>query len=253
MKIPLNRLTDFLDRTLQNQAFTDASHNGLQLANRGSVSSVVVGVDASLRLLQAAKQEGADLVLCHHGLSWGDSLKRLTGLNYELVSFAITHNIAIYAAHLPLDAHLKYGNNAQLAKTLKLQQIKPAFNYHGNTIGVTGVLPKTITFETFCKTVGEAISPDYRALAFGPQKIRKIGIVSGGAAEMVAEAKELGLDAFLTGEPSLQGYNLAENLHMNAIFAGHYATEITGVRALAALLTRQFGIPSTVLDFKITY
>jgi dinuclear metal center YbgI/SA1388 family protein len=253
MKIPLARLTQFLDQTLQNHAFTDASHNGLQLANRGTVSSIVVGVDASLRLLQTAKEEGADFVLCHHGLSWGDSLKRLTGLNYELVSFAITHNIAVYASHLPLDAHPVYGNNAQLAKILKLQQVKPAFNYHGNTIGVTGVLPKTTAFETFCETVGLTVSPDYRALAFGPQKVRKIGIVSGGAAEMIAEAKELGLDAFLTGEPSLQGYILAENLEMNALFAGHYATEITGVRALASLLARQFGIPATVIDFKITY
>lgn len=253
MKIPLNRLTQFLDQTLHNQAFTDSSNNGLQIANRGTVSSIVVGVDASLRLLQAAKDEGADFVLCHHGLSWGDSLKRLTELNYELVSFAITNNIAVYASHLPLDAHPKYGNNAQLAKLLKLQQVKPAFNYHGNTIGVIGVLPKTIAFETFCETVGLTVSPDYRALAFGPQKIRKIGIVSGGAAEMIAEAKELGLDAFLTGEPSLQGYILAENLKMNAVFAGHYATEITGVRSLANLLTRKLGVSSTVIDFKITY
>jgi dinuclear metal center YbgI/SA1388 family protein len=253
MSIPLQRMTQFLDRTLQNQAFTDSSNNGLQIANCGKVSSIVVGVDASLRLLQAAKDEGADFVLCHHGLSWGDSLKRLTGLNYELVSFAITHNIAVYASHLPLDAHPHYGNNAQLAKLLKLQQVKPAFEYHGNTIGVTGVLPKTITFEEFCATVGTTISPDYRALAFGPKKIRKIGIVSGGAAEMIADAQELGLDAFLTGEPTLQGYTQAENLKMNAVFAGHYATELTGVRALATLLTRQFGVSSTVIDFKITY
>ncbi len=253
MSIPLHGISQFLDRTLQNQLFTDSSNNGLQIANRGAVSSIVVGVDASLRLLQAAKDEGADFVLCHHGLSWGDSLKRLTGLNYELVSFAITHNIAVYASHLPLDAHPQVGNNAQLAKLLKLQKVKPAFQYHGNTIGVTGILPKMSTFEAFCETIGTTVSPDYRALAFGPQKIRKIGIVSGGGAEMIAEAKELGLDAFLTGEPTLQGYTQAENLKMNAVFAGHYATEITGVRALASLLTRQFGVPSTVIDFKITY
>lgn len=253
MSIPLQRVTQFLDRTLQNQSFTDSSNNGLQIENRGAVSSIVVGVDASLRLLQAAKDEGADFVLCHHGLSWGDSLKRLTGLNYELASFAITNNIAVYASHLPLDAHPQYGNNAQLAKLLKLQQVKPAFQYHGNTIGVTGVLPKAITFEAFCATVGTTISPDYRALAFGPKKIRTIGIVSGGAAEMITDAQELGLDAFLTGEPSLQGYTQAENLKMNAVFAGHYATEITGVRSLANLLTRQFGVSSTVIDFKITY
>ena len=253
MSLSLQRIAQFLDHTLQNNAFTDSSNNGLQIANAGSVSSIAVGVDASLRFLQAAHEQGTDFVICHHGLSWADSLKRITDLNYELVSFAITHNIAVYASHLPLDAHPLYGNNAQLAKILKLGHIKPAFSYHENTIGVTGTLPKALAFADFCALIGQHVSSTYQALDFGPKKVKKIGIVSGGGADMIAEAKALGVDVFLTGEPSLQGYNQAENLKMNAVFAGHYATELTGVRALANLLTRKFRLPSTVIDFNITY
>jgi dinuclear metal center YbgI/SA1388 family protein len=246
-------MTQFLDHVLQNNAFTDSSHNGLQIANKGSVTSIAVGVDASLRFLQAAHEQGADFVICHHGLSWADSLKRITELNYDLVSFAITHNIAVYASHLPLDAHPLYGNNVQLAKMLKLGQVKPAFFYHGNTIGVIGTLPKALAFTDFCKRIGHQITSHYQALAFGPKIVKRIGIVSGGGADMIAESKALGVDVFLTGEPSLQGYNLAENLKINAIFAGHYATELTGVRALANLVTRKLRLPSTVIDFNITY
>jgi dinuclear metal center YbgI/SA1388 family protein len=253
MSLSLQRLTQFLDNTLQNNSFTDSSNNGLQIANKGSVSSIAVGVDASLRFLQAAYEQGADFVICHHGLSWADSLKRITDLNYDLVSFAITRNIAVYASHLPLDAHPLYGNNVQLAKMLKLGHIEPAFSYHGNTIGVTGVLPRALAFTDFCKLIGHQISPTYQALDFGPKKVKRIGIVSGGGADMIAEAKALGVDLFLTGEPSLQGYTQAENLKMNAVFAGHYATELTGVRALANLLTRKFKLPSTIIDFNITY
>jgi dinuclear metal center YbgI/SA1388 family protein len=253
MSLSLQRVTRFLDNTLQNNAFTDSSNNGLQIANQGSVSSIAVGVDASLRFLQAAHEQGADFVICHHGLSWADSLKHITELNYELVSFAITHNIAVYASHLPLDAHPLYGNNAQLAKLLKLKTVEPAFSYHGNTIGVTGTLPRALAFTDFCALIGQHVASDYRALDFGPKKVQKIGIVSGGGSDMIAEAKTLGIDVFLTGEPSLQGYNLAENLKMNVLFAGHYATELTGVRALAALVTRKLRVPSTVIDFNITY
>ena len=253
MSIHLQRVTRFLDNTLQNNAFTDSSNNGLQIANQGSVSSIAVGVDASLRFLQAAHEQGADFVICHHGLSWADSLKRITELNYELVAFAITHNIAVYASHLPLDAHPLYGNNAQLAKLLKLKNVEPAFSYHGNIIGVTGSLPKPIAFTDFCALVKQHLVCESRALDFGPKRVHKIGIVSGGGSDMIDEAKALGVDAFLTGEPSLQGYTLAENLKMNALFAGHYATELTGVRALANLVTRKLRVPSTVIDFNIAY
>jgi dinuclear metal center YbgI/SA1388 family protein len=253
MKKDLALLTDLLDSTLNIGAFSDASNNGLQLANSGTVSRVLTGVDASLRLLQEAAARGADCVVCHHGLSWGDSLKRLTGLNHRLVSFAIEHDIAVYAAHLPLDAHPRYGNNAQLCKALGLTRLTPAFAYHGETIGFAASYAKAIPFEIFCDLVRKAVNPDLRALAFGSRTVKTVGVVSGGASDMIGQSADLGLDAYLTGEPSLLGYNLAENLMQNVIFAGHYATETFGVHALAALITRRLKLPTDFVDFKITY
>jgi len=243
----------FLDDTLRTDAIRDTSNNGLQIANSGTASQIAVGVDASLRFLQAAAQQGADFVVCHHGISWCDSLKRITGLNYEIVAFAIRHNIALYASHLPLDAHPLYGNNAQLCKALGLMRIKPAFAYHGETIGFIGHLPKAVPFKTFCAGVSGKVNADCRSVAFGKAAVRTIGVVSGGAADMVEQAAALGVDAFVTGEPSLQGYNQAENLGMNVVFAGHYATETFGIRALAQRLTQKFRVPTTLIDFGIGF
>jgi len=253
MEIHLSTLVHLLDKTLAVGAFQDVSNNGLQIANRGQVSRIVTGVDASLRLFEAAAALGADCVVCHHGLSWGDSLKRITGLNHRLVSFAIAHDIAVYAVHLPLDAHPRLGNNAQLCRTLGLSRPKPAFVYHGETIGFAGTLDRALSFDAFCSRVRDRVSADLRPLPFGRKTVRTVGVVSGGAADMIDQAAELGLDAFLTGEPSLQGYNLAENLGLSVVFAGHYATETFGVRALAALLARRLKIPAEFVDFRISF
>jgi dinuclear metal center YbgI/SA1388 family protein len=253
MNVPLAKLVSLLDKTLAVDAFRDASNNGLQVANRGTVSKVLTGVDASLRLLQEAAARGAECVVCHHGLSWGDSLKRITGLNHRLVSFAIEHDIAVYAVHLPLDAHPRYGNNAQLCKALGLSRLKPAFAYHGETIGFTASYAKAIPFSAFCDRVRASVNPEARVLDFGQKSVKTVGVVSGGASDMIDQAASLGMDAYLTGEPSLQGYIQAEHLSQNVVFGGHYATETFGVRALAQLIRQKLRLPTEFVDFKIPY
>ncbi|MCL2103585.1 MAG: Nif3-like dinuclear metal center hexameric protein [Kiritimatiellaeota bacterium] len=253
MNVTTQHVTRFLDSTLKTDVFRDTSNNGLQIANDGTVSHVAVGVDASLRFLKEAAKQGADFVICHHGISWCDSLKRIAGLNYELVSLAIRRNIALYASHLPLDAHPQYGNNAQLCHALGITRLKPAFGYHGETIGFMGALPQAIPFRAFCARVAEKVNKAFSSVAFGPEKVRTVGVVSGGASDMVTQAAELGADVFLTGEPSLQGYNQAENAGMNVVFAGHYATEVFGIRALAKRIAEKFRIPVTLIDFAVPY
>lgn len=253
MKKTVDSLVDFLDRTLKISTFHDVSNNGLQIANDGTLTKVVAGVDASLRLLAEAAERSADCVVCHHGLSWGDSLKRITGLNHKLVAYAIKHNIAVYAAHLPLDAHPRYGNNAQLCKALGLTDVRPAFTYHGETVGFRGAYAKAMPFAAFCERVRQAVTPDLHILEFGRKAVKTAGVVSGGAADMADQAAALGLDVYLTGEASLQGYNLAEQLGLNVIFAGHYATETFGVKALAALIARRLHVPAEFVDFRLPY
>ncbi len=254
MPIPLDTLAKALDAELRLDAFADVSHNGLQVANRGTVSRICCGVDASLEFLEAAAAKGADFCFVHHGISWGDSLVRIAGLNYRIVAFLVEHGMALYAAHLPLDAHPALGNNAGLAAALGLAETSGCFTYHGNVIGVRGVLPEPLPFETLCDRVRTATPGGaFHALPFGKPLVRTVGIVSGGAADEVRQAFEMGLDCFVTGEMDLAARNFARDVGIDMIAAGHYATEVFGPRAVAGWLATRYPVPSDFLSFDLPW
>jgi len=217
----LEKITKWLDAELDLAAFDDMSNNGLQVArDDGDVKLVAFAVDASAASVAAAAKAGAQLLVVHHGISWGGGIRRIVGGEYEVVSRAIRANLAIYAAHLPLDANKAVGNNWELARFLGLTRITPAFSYHGNVIGVTG----------------------YNAHG------KKIGVCSGGAGEFAADAKALGCDLYVTGEASWGDRIAAENVGMQMVCAGHYETETFGVKALARAMEKALKIKTVFMD-----
>ena len=201
----IKRILDWLARELEIAKFDDVSNNGLQIAGPSDVTKVAFAVDASLESVKAAAACGAQLLVVHHGISWGGGIRRLTGGVYNVVKAAMEGGVALAGYHLPLDASRKYGNNYEMARYLGLKKLKPAFPYHGNIIGVTGVNPQGV----------------------------KVGVCSGGAGEFAEEAKELGCALYITGEASWGEVIAAENCGIEMICAGHYATETFGVKALA--------------------
>lgn len=254
MSTPLDKVVAALDAELRLSDFHDDSHNGLQVANRGGrVTRVCCGVDASLSFFEAAAAQGADLLICHHGLSWGDSLARLAGLAFRQVAFLIDRGMALYGCHLPLDAHPTLGNNARICRVLGLTGRRPFGDYHGQTIGCRGVLPRPLRRTEFAALLRDRLAPRLRVMPFGPATIRRVGVVSGGAADMAGQAAAAGLDAYVSGEATLQGFNLAQQHGINAFFAGHYATERFGVQAVGAWLGRRFKLPADFVDLDTAY
>ena len=230
----ISAVTNWLDKTLDVASFgEDVSNNGLQVARRGAeVSRVAFAVDASARAVNAAAATGAQLLVVHHGISWGGGIKRIDGGVYEVVKAAMDADLAIYASHLPLDAHPTLGNNAGLAKSLGLKRTKPAFSYHGYVIGLVG----------------------FRREKFGGRtRLRKIGVCSGGAGDFAEEAKRLGCDLFITGEASWGDVIAAENCGMKMECRGHYATETFGVRALAAEMKKRLGVEAIDLTEDLSH
>lgn len=243
-----------LDGELRPQTFRDVSNNGLQIENTGPVARLAVAVDASLETFEAAAAIGAHMLIVHHGISWGDSLARIDGLNRRLLAAALARNLALYAAHLPLDAHPTLGNNAQIACLLGLVRTRPFMDYHGQKIGVAGELPAALPRERFVGLVRETLRPRrLERFDYGPDCIRTVGVCSGGAPEGVDAAAREGLDAYLCGEANLQAYNLAKQWGQNAYFAGHYATERTGPRALGQWLAQTTGLPCDLIDLDLPY
>jgi len=249
----LKTIVTFLDRELKITDFKDSSHNGLQVENSGKIRRICCGVDASMSFFKAAQAKGADLVICHHGLSWGESMARITDLNYSRLKFLIDNDMGLYASHLPLDAHPRHGNNAGIARALGLRNLKPFGMYNGSEIGFAGRLAKPMTYTAFKKKVGKVMGSELQTMDFGKSRIQTVAVVSGGAAAEITEAGQKGIDVYLSGEPALLAYSLAEEYKINAVFAGHYATEVFGVRALADLLQKRFSVKAEFIEMNVPF
>ena len=226
----LTKILDWFDGLLKVGDFDDVSNNGLQIAREGDdVRLVAFAVDGSLRSVKAAAAAGAQLLVVHHGISWGGGIRRLVGGEYAVVKAAMDANLALAGYHLPLDANRKVGNNWEIARYLKLIGVKPAFSYHGNVIGLVGRASRSGKF-----TIGET--------AISLRRGERVGICSGGAGEFAAEAKSHMCDVYVTGEASWGEQIAAENVGMKMVCAGHYATETFGVQALSRALARALGV-----------
>ena len=213
--VKLGDVLAWLESELDVGSFDDVSNNGLQIAREGDdVSSVAFAVDGSAESVRKAAELGAQLLVVHHGISWGGGVRRIVGGEYAVVKAAIGSNVALAAYHLPLDANRKHGNNWELARYLGLRRVSPAFSYHGNVIGVTGY----------------------------NRHGKKIGVCSGGAGEFAAEAKRLGCDLYVTGEASWGDKVAAANVGMEMVCAGHYETETFGVKALSKLMRKELRV-----------
>ena len=247
-KASLTRIVTYCDRLLHTSKVEDYEHaaNGLQVENGGAVTRIAAAVDASLATVRLAVATRADLLVVHHGLFWGPT-HPWTEKRYELLQCLVRNNLAVYSSHLPLDAHPRLGNNAQLCAALGLKRLRPFFFEHGLFIGFQAAarIPRSKLVANLQRVTGARP----RLIPGGPQVCRHIGVVSGGAGGDLKRAAEEGVDTFVTGEGPHWTYALAEELGVNVLYGGHYATETFGVKALAAHLAARFKLPWTFVHY----
>jgi len=244
---PLTAIAAYCDRLLgtTKRRDYDGAVNGLQVQNCGRVHRIAATVDASLATVRLAINAGADLMIVHHGLFWGES-HPWTHKRYDLLRLLIDYDVAVYSSHLPLDAHPRVGNNALLCASLGLKKLKPFFFDHEQYVGFQTAT--RVNREDLGARLEGATGGKPRLLAGGPPVCRRIGVVTGGAGAELRRAVAEGVDTFITGEGPHWTYALAEELELNVFYAGHYATETFGVRALAADLSKRFRIPWSFVD-----
>ncbi len=246
--VRLEELCAYLDEYLRVGEIKDTSQNGLQVEGPEEVERVAFAVDGCLESFAQAVEAGAQLLIVHHGLFWDKPL-RLVGPHFRRVRTLIEGRCGLYGAHLPLDAHPEVGNSAELARLLGLQETHPFGEYHGVHIGIAGVLDPPLEIPALIGRLVQALGvPPLRVLAGGPEKAARVGCITGGAASMVDQAQEAGLDTFITGETSHTYFHYAVEREMNVLFAGHYATETLGVKALARHLEERYGLETIFLD-----
>ncbi|HEX9937661.1 MAG TPA: Nif3-like dinuclear metal center hexameric protein [Longimicrobium sp.] len=243
----LSELTTYLDGYLRVREVPDWSGalNGLQVDSPREIRRVACSVDAAQACIDRAVEWNADLLLVHHGLFW-DGNVTVTGRRYRRLKAILDADLAVYAAHLPLDVHPEVGNNAVLARALGITPRGTFGEYKGTPVGVWGELDASR--DELGARLAAALGAPVQLVPGGPERIRRAGVITGGGADEIGAAVAAGLDAFVTGEARHHNFFDAEEGGINLLLGGHYATETWGVRALAEHLAERFGVEWTFID-----
>ncbi|MEI6351859.1 MAG: Nif3-like dinuclear metal center hexameric protein [Verrucomicrobiota bacterium] len=243
----LAEVSQYLEELLNQRAITDWPNalNGLQVENQGTIRRIGAAVDGCEATLRMAAERGIDFLLVHHGLFWS-GLQRMEGAAYRKLKLAIDANLAVFSSHLPLDIHPHLGNNAVLARRLGLPEPQPFFFEKGQFIGLKGEL--RLSRDELRDRLQSAVGGPVKLIEGGDLQAGVVGIVTGGAGGELFKAAAEGVNTFITGEGPHWSYTAAEELGINVLLAGHYATETFGVKALAEHLSQRFQLPWEFLD-----
>ena len=243
-------LVAFLDDLLRPPPeLKDSSRNGLQVEGTDSIRRVAFGVDASLALFQAAAAWDAQAIVVHHGLFWHDGYSRVLGADAARLRVLLGAGLNLYASHVPLDCHPRVGNNAVIARRLGLLEIEPFGLYGGVSIGCKGRLPEPLPLAALVRHIETSIEAPCRLLDAGcVQPLARIGVVSGGGADLVSQCPAAGVHCLLTGELTHAAFHPAHEAATPIVAAGHYATEVWGLRALLVEVQAALPVECRFLD-----
>jgi dinuclear metal center YbgI/SA1388 family protein len=244
-----DEILGYCDDLLDCRSFEDYGPNGLQVPGRAEVSRIATGVSANLETLERAVESGAELVMTHHGLLWGDEVSPLSVPMAARLRALLCSDVSLAAYHLPLDAHPEIGNNALLRDALDLDaDERPFGRAKGSPVGLIGRSGEPIDVGELRRRLSEAVGQEPLVFEAGPDRISTVGIVTGSGGFALHEAGPLGLDALVTGEPSEPVMGEAREYGVHFLAGGHYATETFGIRRLGELVAERFGIEHEFID-----
>ena len=246
--IGLSALVAYLDQLLDASRGRDYCPNGLQVEGWDEVRKVVTGVSACHELFVRAREAGADAVLVLHGIFWEGMPRVLTGFQRRRVAELIHGEMSLLAYHLPLDRHPELGNNALAGRGFGLTDLEPFGFHEGLPIGFKGRFPEPVSAAGLVERCRRVYQQEPLAFLEGPDPVRTLGIISGGAQRELYAAIDDGLDAYITGEASEWVMNVARESKVHYLAAGHYATERLGIRALGEHLRDRFDLDVEFID-----
>lgn len=244
-----NTLEKFLDQYLEVKKYSDYGPNGLQVKGSNKISKIAFAVSSSLDAINKAVAFGADALIVHHGLFWKGDLRPITGNHYLRIKALIEGKLNLFAYHLPLDGSLKVGHAKELAKLLKMEKVKPFGEHKGAFVGVWGNFKTPIHRNEVIKRLELILNRKINSTpTLKNNKIKSLGIITGGASSYWREAYDSGLDAFLTGEMREQDYHEASESQFHFFAGGHNATEEFGILALQKFLEKKYRVKTLFIS-----
>lgn len=249
MLIKIETLVNYCDTLLNAPAFKDYAPNGLQVQGKADIQVLVSGVTACQALIDKAIELNADALLVHHGYFWKNEPAPIVGMKGERITKLIKHDMNLVAYHLPLDAHTKLGNNAQLGKLLGVTDVSVIGQGGAEGLLFTGKLPKPVTAQVFADTLNQVLNRAPTVITPSDNHtIERIAWCSGGAQGFFDQAVTVGVDAYISGEISEPNAHIARESNVAYFAIGHHASERYGVAALGAHLAEHFGLIHHFID-----
>lgn len=243
MSVSRDKIVSFCSDYLKVENFKDYCHNGLQISGTDKINKIVIGVTISKKLIEAAMQKKADMIIVHHGLfakHFGE-FPVIEGVWRERLKLLLNNDISLCGFHLPLDAHHLIGNNISILQALGLVKVC-GIKEDGQSVGYVGEYKISVARDKFIESVNKKLETKSVVLEFGAKQIKKVGIVSGGASPSWFTAQKLGCDTFITGDLRESVVRPAEEAGVNIINAGHYNSERFGIINLGRLVQKKFKV-----------
>jgi len=242
----LRELVAYLDQYLDIHGFDDRSNNGLQVEGSDEVRRVAFAVDASLEAFDKAAAAGAQVLIVHHGLFWGEPIM-VTGVHRRRLDLLLRRGLSLYGAHLPLDAHPEVGNNSELARLLGLEPSGGFAAYRGRPVGLLATAEAGVTLEELRRRLSQALGSEARVWPFC-ERARRIALLTGSAVSALPEAIAMGAEALVCGELAHMVYFAAKEASLGVVFGGHYQTETLGLKALMRHLSERYGLETVWVE-----
>lgn len=250
MKVDRKKIVKFCEEYLKVKNFQDTCHNGLQMEGVEKVDKIITGVTLSKKLIEAAIDKKAQMIIVHHGIFSKQipELPVFKGYFKNRLKLILENNINLCGFHLPLDAHPEIGNNISLSRLVGLKKEKTIFIPAYGEIGFIGELEKAMERQKFVNLVNRKINTNSYVILAGPDKVKKVGIISGGASPEFIEVADLGADTYICGDVREDIVRPVEEVGINFINAGHYNTEKLGIKNLGELIAKKFKIKVEFVD-----
>jgi len=237
-----DEIVNYLNTYLDIKNFNDYGPNGIHIEGKEKVKTIAFAVSATRYSIEKAIELKADMMIVHHGLFWNfHGVRPIKGSFGKRVKPLIQNDITLLGYHLPLDAHIEIGNAASVAKRLGMEKLLPFGDHKGSPTGVKGILKKKIKVDEFAEKLGKVLDHHVLISSFDKTaEIESVGIITGGANSGWIQAKEDGLDAYITGEMSEHDWHEAKESEMHFFAGGHNATEKFGVQDLMKHLYEKY-------------
>lgn len=241
-------LSDYLHQYLACDDVKDYAPNGLQVEGREDIHRICTAVTASEDVILKAANMQADALFVHHGFFWSGEDLTIRGMKRRRIGHLMTHDMNLFAYHLPLDCHAELGNNACIANRLNVGAVKMHRAGKVDNLLWTGTLNKALTPQELSTVLHEKLQQKPLLIPGSDRPISKLAWCSGAAQDFIENAYDLGADAFLSGEISERTYYQARELGIHYFACGHHASERYGIQALGEHLSTRFDLEHHFID-----